>query len=247
MTTGSEFMAALGTVKDTVREQAILQAILGGNTPAFLDTMVPITVSNKGPDGVPHVIVYKVAPDYLAVGTNTDFVLMPMYPTTAQKIADAKGCIFPTYKMVNQIWKAAPIHIAPHTSDNKKHDNTSNSVYLDVNRRIAMDRVDSGKALGLLTAGHKKDIILSKKIPANPGRIFIYGWFHLTGKPIQGLPLYSGHSNHYVDYSHGVRLVSTQAVLDGAPVDIRTVLADSKVCSLISEEGPLAATRYDGP
>ncbi len=246
-------MAALGTVKDTVREQAILKAFTEGDYPSFLKSWVDVTTAGKGPDGRSHTLVYRVAPDYLAVGTNEDYVLMPMYPGTAQKIADQWGCILPTYQMVKQIWRAAPNKLHPYPQDHVKFDNTANSSYLTINTKVQAERKALGRPLGTLTAGHKKDIILSKKIPGNPGRIFIYGWFSLAGNPIQGLPLYSGHSNHYVDYSHGVRLVNTQATLDGEPVDIREVLGNTPhgkrdvVCQLISEEGPLAATRYDGP
>ena len=46
-------------------------------------------------------------PDYLAVGSDDDFVRMPMTPQTAQQIADLFGCILPTRKMVDAIDAAA--------------------------------------------------------------------------------------------------------------------------------------------
>jgi len=42
--------------------------------------------------------------------------------------------------------------------------------------------------------------------------VAIYGWHKLDGKPIQ--PLYTGHVDWYVDYSHGIRLVSRTIYID---------------------------------
>ena len=242
--TGSEFIASLGPTKDAARESAIQQALEhGASEPAFLDRFVDVTVSGKGADGWDYTLVYRVAPDYLAVGTDEDFVLMPMYPTTAQRIADAWGCLLPTYKMVNQIWNAAPLKIPPHTFDPHKHDNTSNEIYAAINAKIAADRLASKLPLGTLTAGHKKDVVLSRLMATHPQSVFIYGWFG-GGRPIQGLPLFTGHSIHYVDYSHGLRMVARTALLNGKGIDLVQVLSSPVVCGLISDEGTVPVTTY---
>ena len=49
----------------------------------------------------------EVMPDYLAVGSDDDFVRMPMRPQTAQQIADAFGCVLPTRKIVDAMDAAA--------------------------------------------------------------------------------------------------------------------------------------------
>ena len=53
-----------------------------------------------------------------------------------------------------------------------------------------------------LTAGHKKDVVLTNKLsPNNPNkRVAIFGWIKSDGKPIQGLNYWS-HSDIYVDYT----------------------------------------------
>ena len=57
-----------------------------------------------------------------------------------------------------------------------------------------------------------------------PGKVAIYGWHKPDGKPIQ--PLYTGHTASWVDYSHGIRLVSRRMTVNGEAKTIDEVLAD---------------------
>ena len=67
----------------------------------------------------------------------------------------------------------------------------------------------------------------------------IYGWHKLDGSPIQ--PLTIVHKDMYVDYSHGIRLVKRAATVDGKPRDLKFLLHDAKLNSLVSDEGPVEA------
>ena len=67
----------------------------------------------------------------------------------------------------------------------------------------------------------------------------IYGWHHPDGKPIQ--PLYVGHVDWYVDYSHGIRLISRRMMVDGRPMQVADVLRDKELSPLLSNEGPIEA------
>jgi hypothetical protein len=97
------------------------------------------------------------------------------------------------------------------------------------------------KPLGQLVAGIKKDVVTSNRLKEKPNRVAIYGWHNPDGKPIQ--PLYAGHADWYVDYSHGVRLVKREMTIDGKRVDIEDVLKDPNLCGAISDEGMIDA-RY---
>ena len=55
--------------------------------------------------------------------------------------------------------------------------------------------------------------------------------------PIQ--PLSSVHVEWYVDYSHGIRLVSRDVVVDGVRRDLAALLADPVLWPLVSDEGPI--------
>ena len=73
--------------------------------------------------------------------------------------------------------------------------------------------------------------------------MIIYGWHRLDGHPIQ--PLTNVHIDTYVDYSHGVRLVNSEIIVDGVPMEMAEVLRDSMLYRLISDEdGVMGRTRY---
>ena len=65
-------------------------------------------------------------------------------------------------------------------------------------------------------------------------RVAIYGWHKPDGKPIQHL--YTGHVNWYVDYSHGIRLVSRQIQVDNQWMDYTAVLQDAVLRHLLCDE-----------
>lgn len=53
----------------------------------------------------------------------------------------------------------------------------------------------------------------SNRLADKPHKVAIYGWHYPGGEPIQ--PLYAGHWDRYVDYSHGLRLVSDNLIIGG--------------------------------
>ena len=90
--------------------------------------------------------------------------------------------------------------------------------------------------------GIKKDVVVTPLLASNPGRVAIYGWHQLNGTPIQ--PLYLGHIEAYVDYSHGIRLVSQQMVVQGVEMSVADVLAHPDLHVLLSDEGVLTNPSY---
>ncbi len=98
------------------------------------------------------------------------------------------------------------------------------------------------RPLGALVAGHKKDVVIANKLFMTPGKVAIYGWHKSDGKPIQ--PLYTGHGASWVDYSHGIRLVSRRILVNGKAKTIDEVLADPALAILLSNEGVMLRTRY---
>ena len=80
-----------------------------------------------------------------------------------------------------------------------------------------------------LIAGIKKDVVITDSILMNPRshRLALYGWHRLDGKPIQ--PVYTGHVDWYVDYSHGFRLVYRTIYVDGRPMDYVDVMHDDRL------------------
>jgi UDP-galactopyranose mutase len=56
----------------------------------------------------------------------------------------------------------------------------------------------------------------------------------IAGHPIQ--PVYAGHVDWYVDYSHGIRLVHRTIYVNNKAMDYRDVLKDPELKQLLSNE-----------
>ncbi len=96
-----------------------------------------------------------------------------------------------------------------------------------------------------LIAGIKKDVVITGRIPRDPkpDRVAIYGWHKTDGQPIQ--PLYTGHANWYVDYSHGIRLVYRTIYVNKVPMDYIDVLKDKTLKVLLCDEDDCDFYRYE--
>jgi hypothetical protein len=235
--TGREFFDSLGKLSPAQREEAIAKEVLRGNVPDFLRTFTKVTVKAKDKAGKEHTAVIGVMPDYLAVGTDTDFVRVPMTPQTAARIADAFGCALPTRKVVDEVYGSAVVKLEPKpmTADRE-------SVATFLKHNVLIEEQRDGKKLGELVAGVKKDVVVSNRLAEKPNRVAIYGWHKLDGKPIQ--PLTIVHGEQYVDYSHAVRLMKRVVVVDGKPQDVRHVLYSADLHPLLSDEGPITRPTY---
>jgi hypothetical protein len=237
---GAEFVKKVAPLPLKQREAAILHEITSGNFPNFLRTFKTIEISGifNSSNGKREVTAtMEVMSDYLAVGSDADFVRMPMTPQTAQQIANRFDCVLPTRKMVNAIDEHAELKLAPHPMTEARE---AVATFAEHNQIIEKQRGDN--PLGLLTIGIKKDIVLTPRIFEKPQRLAIYGWRQPSGQPIQ--PLTIVHWDQYVDYSHGVRLVRDTLDLNGKKVRIDELLTDPNRCGLVGDEGPMQPPRY---
>lgn len=231
---GSEFANSLVNLPLKEREEKIVAEIKAGNVPPFLRKLVPVIVTS-GEDKA----TYHVLPDYLAVGTDDDYFLVPLTPHAAQEIADALDCILPTPKMVDDIYAAATVKLTPAPIPPTPA-MTTVPVFIQHDEMVLKQRKEQPR--DGLVAGHKKDVVIAKLILNAPGKVAIYGWHKPDGKPIQ--PLYAGHASSWADYSHGIRLVQRKMTVNEQPRRIEDVLADPKLAALLSHEGPLPQSRY---
>lgn len=237
--TGSQFIAEVAGFALTQRESRVMAEILGGNVPGFLRIFLPVSVSAVI-NGTPTDATYYVTPDYLCIGRNADFVRIPMTPLIAQPIADAFECLLPTRKMVDDIYDQATVKLAPAPISPATVDITLATTFYRHHQMIEEQR--AGQPLGALIGGIKKDVVITPLLASNPDRVAIYGWHQLNGVPIQ--PLYLGHVDWYVDYSHGIRLVRQQMIVNGVEMSVADVLADPDLHVLLSDEGVVTNPRY---
>jgi hypothetical protein len=204
----------------------------------------PVTVTRRLSDGREHTITYNVAPDYLAIGTDSDNVRIPTTPITAQLIAERLGCILPSKLMVDQIYSAANTKLSPQPMSGGQYPNwerrMTTSGFFAEHDRLIDSRLSSGTPSGII-AGHKKDIVITNRLNQRPNNVAIYGWHQRNNQAIQ--PLSTVHGNSYVDYSHGVRLISGRCSVDGQEMSMADVLRDPVLSGLISHEGAINDSR----
>src|SRR5882672_10647216 len=113
--TGSAFIDTIRNLDGLPREQRITAELKAGNLPRFLRKMVPVRLTATDGNHTQRPIEYYVTPDYLAVGSDADFVRIPVEPATAQQLADSFGCLLPTARMVEQIYTAAAVVLPDET------------------------------------------------------------------------------------------------------------------------------------
>ncbi len=240
---GSEFKNQVEQLSLENREAEIYSHIMAGNVPDFLRQLVPISFSKTIDDSV-YNVTYFVTPDYLAVGSDSNYFLIPMTPILAQKVADSLSFTLPTKQMVDQIWNEATAKLSPSPIP-ASSEMTTIPVMWDHNITVKAQRAEqlSEEPLGALVAGHKKDVIISNRIYGNSSnRVVIYGWHYLSGTPIQ--PVYAGHGETYADYSHGIRLVRDSVLINNQSFRITEVLTDVEMASLFSDEGSIRKPYY---
>ncbi len=243
--TGSQFMNSVIDMSFADREESILQELRTGNVPYFLRELVLIEATYQDAAGNNHDVRFRVMPDYLAIGSDEDFCRVPMGPITAQKAADFYGTCMPTRKLVDEIYVNAEVKLAPVTYYPVGNQNESVAKFIEHNEAIEAQRAAAGAIPGQLVGGIKKDVVLSNKItdPSRTHHVTIYGWHTLDGNPIQ--PLYNGHFDTYVDYSHGIRYLDDDIEIDGGMQDVRSVLTDGNLYKILSDEtGPMAQPTY---
>lgn len=251
--TGWDFMLQADTTEFWSREDKIVETVLAGNMPEVLKSFQKITFTTPVVDSVevlrtPHVVEVLVLPDYLAVGTDDDFVRMPMGPLAGQRIADSLNCILPTAYLVDRIAEVSEGHLDIFPFRPLGNRNSNPIVFQDSNNAINALYMAKGYKFGQFISGLKKDIILTYKIHTLPGmerHVAIYGWHHPSGRAQQ--PVHVKHGNFYADYSHGVRLVCRTVVIDGKEYDAKEVLESPRLYRLLSDEPmPLKKASYAG-
>ena len=237
---GTSVMQALRNVSGQRRDDAVTEQVLSGNVPEFLRQLAPVEIPGVLATGERVLVTICVTPEYLAVGNDDDFVRVPMGLAAAAMVATELGFFLPTPKMVDEIYKRAQIRLTPRPM--KPTAQMVSTDYLMRHSLMLDEQRNSEKpSPAALTAGQKKDIVITNRLRSKPGRVAIYGWHRPNGRPIQ--PLSTVHGAEYADYSHGVRLVSQTAFVNGRPMDLSDLMAHQELAGVVSAEGPIIDVR----
>lgn len=230
----TDLVHRLANVSDDDREIIIRDEILAGNVPRFLRTLTPVVIhSQSAPSAA---VTLCVLPDYLAIGSELDFVITPMRLRTALAVAGQYGFLLPTPKIADAIYEQASVRMTPQPLPPGEQMRTTNYFWRH-NQLVSVQRAGFGEPLGMLIAGHKKDLVITNRLWDKPGRVAIYGWHRSDRRPIQ--PLSTVHDERYADYSHGVRLISNTAYINGGAIALLDLLQDPQWSASLSGEGPI--------
>jgi hypothetical protein len=218
------------------RERAILGQLMEGNFPSFLRKLVPVKLGCEVARGKTLLATIFAMPEYLAIGSDSDFLSIPMNLHTATAIADRFGFVLPTRKIVDAIYDQSTDRFTPQPLP-AGPEMTSTEYYRKHNAMIDQQSRTRSFPFGGLVAGHKKDVVLTNHLRYRPDRIAIYGWHRAVGQPIQ--PLSTVHGANYADYSHGIRLVGKMAIIEGRLRSVYDILQDSLLAGVLSDEGAI--------
>ncbi len=233
---GAAFAEATAKLDGQARQAAAVAQVLAGNVPSWLRRLAAVSLETpQGP------VTLYMTPDYVAIGSDADFLRMPLTLPAAASLCRATGCLLPTPAMVDAAYAQAALQLQPQPippSDRM----TSNEVFLQHQLLVQaqLDSIDGGHerlASGALTAGHKKDVVLTQGLANRPGRVAIYGWHRPDRRPIQ--PLSMVHDDQYADYSHGARLVHGMAMMKGEARKLSELLADAVIGPALTGAAPL--------
>lgn len=230
--TGSAFFAGLTNVSGPDRDARIIAELARGNMPSFLHDLQPVTFKGQDARGTSVEITICVTPDYLALGSDTDYVRVPLGLPAAARIAGAFDMTLPTPKMVDAIYAQAGVKLSPKPMTPGAQMSTT-SYFVTHNATIEQQLQGRRGLVG----GHKKDVVMASRMASAPGRVAIYGWHQGNGAPIQ--PVSTVHGANYADYSHGIRLVSKTAYLNGKAVSLDDLLGSSRYAYLLNTDGPM--------
>ena len=251
---GHEFIQKVQDMGFWEMEEETVKQILSGNMPSALKKFRKIKYNvyhleqdSKGKEiNKKYTVEMWVLPDYLAVGSDEDFVRMPMGPLAAQRVADSLYCSLPTTFLVDRIDEAAEgrIEIFPFRPVGDR--NMKPLCFEDSNNAINALMRAKGLHFGQFVSGLKKDVVLTTRLENEAGfdrHVAIYGWHHPDGHPQQ--PLYIRHGNFYSDYSHGIRLIYRTIKIDGKEYDLRDVLEHLGWWLVSNEPVPFKRASYD--
>ena len=224
---GSSIFLELDNRLGTLREDQIYSLAAMGCVPTFLRQWLELPVSFGSLSGTIYVL-----PDYFCLGTNEDYLYVPMGALNAERVGALFNARLPTKRLVQLMYNQGRKQVAQPWGAPYDGSMSHTSRWPKQTFRV---RDALNAQAGELTEGHFKSIITSKRTMDNEGKMLgFWGWFDKAGKPIQGDS--QAHGAGYCDYSHGAHYIANEMVLDGQLLDVGEVLRHRDYYRVISDE-----------
>jgi hypothetical protein len=259
--TGLDYLKEIAGLSGKAREDVTLRYVRERwIPPSMLDfTAWPVvSLAAKDSLGHDHVLEAQVSPDFFKVGSDeATAVMAPMWPTTAQKVADELKVRTVGKPLARAIYKHAKIKgsldgsnpgepyydLKAHTPRNIE-DSGAWAASAKKRQRLLDQQVPLDKRASTLIDGHAKNVVqqASGQVggkAVSGSKLAIYGGASGTndGWAIQPFP--GPHVWSYgPDYSHGVRFARNRAKLDGGASRLDDIAKSSTLYTFLSEVGP---------
>lgn len=205
----------LGKLNRQEIQNAILLQIELGNIPSFLRK--PKAVQIPRADGG-SITVY-VMPDVMAIGSDKDYLRIPITPVVAQALALRQGLSLPTKTIVEHVYKEAG-RTGKQTIGPNYFRSPEDSAFLDspgfyIRHSGEIDELLGDSPPGTLTSGGKKELVVSPGAASGDGTIHFYGLRDDKGHPIQTTSAHGGSEAGYkhTEYPLGIRYCADMVVL----------------------------------
>lgn len=253
----------LGKLNREEIQNAILLQIELGNIPDFLRQPKAIQIPRaKGGS----VTVY-VMPDVMAIGSDKDYLRVPITPVVAQALALRQGLSLPTKTIVEQIYQEAG-RTGHQTIGPNYFRGPEDSGFLDspgfyIRHSREIDDLLEESPPGTLTSGGKKELVVAPGAAAGDGTIHFYGLRDDQGRPIQTTSAHGGAEGGYkhTEYPLGIRYCADMVVVrDDHGVErvmpMHAALMDAEIASDLSRgewyrpnpaKKPTYINRSEGP
>ncbi len=105
--TGYEFAEKTMGWSGNKRQQEAIKELKSGNIPDFLRTLKPVRLTFKPANQDTLIAIIYVMPDYIAIGSDENFLRIPLTYSSATTIAREFGFSLPTRKIVDAIYEQA--------------------------------------------------------------------------------------------------------------------------------------------
>lgn len=225
------------------REQQILEAIAGGDG---IIEWVPITSSANG-----HTATILVTRRPVAIQMGGGKLIVSASFRTAQKIADMLGASMLTSKVSDLMWQQAQTRLQPTNRPWVTDGSMGNTARMFEQSAYLEQR--AGGSTGI-TGNEGKDWILTKRFWTGPDtpegtkssrhNSSNYGWYLSPSSTAVIQSNGMAHDKNHADYSQLLRFMQSTVIVDGSPMQMQQVLSDPVLSALVSDEGPLPATRH---
>jgi hypothetical protein len=219
-------------------EELVYQQFNSGNIPDFMrPENFPTIKVEKTIEGRKYEVSLKVCPDYLAIGTNDNYIIVPVSAVLAQRIADRFDLALPTQKLVDILDDEAkrtrtyvPFFAAPKLAESVINPHTNKpAIEGEMGKKWSFQQYGHYEGRWMLSGQFVEEqsrlINQSVRDGGNlPGirsghkKDVIYDPFNFTKAREGGQPviiyhrpvqgLSYQHNVGYLDYSHGIRFLS---------------------------------------